>query len=56
MNIGIVLIMLLSTIGPAAIIAVIGYSAVKSVARNPTASPKIFLVMILAFIFVDSAI
>jgi len=52
-NIGIILIMLLSTLGPAAIIAIVGYSAVKSVARNPTASPKIFLVMILAFIFAE---
>jgi len=53
-NVVIILIMLLSTLGPAAVIAIVGYSAVKSVGRNPTASPKIFLVMILAFIFAES--
>lgn len=52
-NIAIILIMLLSTLGPAAVIAVIGYSAVKSVGRNPSAAPKIFLVMIIAFIFAE---
>lgn len=53
-NITIILIMLLSTLGPAAIIAAVGYSAVKSVGRNPSASPKIFLVMIVAFIFAEA--
>jgi F0F1-type ATP synthase membrane subunit c/vacuolar-type H+-ATPase subunit K len=53
-NIVIILIMLLSTLGPAAVIALVGYSAVKSVGRNPSASPKIFLVMIIAFIFAES--
>lgn len=53
-NIAIILIMLLSTLGPAAIIAAVGYAAVKSVGRNPSASPKIFLVMIVAFIFAEA--
>jgi len=51
---GLVFVMFLSTAGPAAVIAFIGYSAVKAVARNPAASPKIFIVMILSFIFAEA--
>lgn len=48
------LVMILSTAGPAAVIAFVGFSAVKSIARNPSASSKIFIVMILAFIFSEA--
>ena len=53
-NITIILIMLLSTMGPAAVIGLIGYAAVKAVGRNPSASPRILLAMIIAFIFAES--
>lgn len=53
-NLTIILVMLLSTIGPAAVIAVVGYAAVKGVARNPSASPKILVSMILAFLFAEA--
>lgn len=53
-NLILILVMFLSTAGPAAVIAFVGYSAVKSVARNPSASPKIFIAMILAFIFAEA--
>ena len=49
-----ILVMILSTAGPAAVIALVGFSAVKSIARNPSASSKIFIVMILAFIFSEA--
>ena len=49
-----VLIMLLSTMGPAAVIGVVGYAAVKAVARNPSASPRILLSMIIAFLFAEA--
>jgi len=52
--VAVILIMLLSTLGPAAVIAIVGFSAVRSVGRNPSASPKIFLVMIISFIFAES--
>ena len=52
-TLGIVLIMLLSTLGPAAVIGVVGYAAVKAVARNPSASPRILLSMIVAFLFAE---
>ncbi|MDD5477355.1 MAG: ATP synthase F0 subunit C [Candidatus Omnitrophica bacterium] len=48
------ILMFLSTAGPSAVIAFVGYSAVKSIARNPSASPKIFIVMILSFIFAEA--
>lgn len=53
-NFVMVLLMFLSTAGPAAVIAFVGYSAVRAVARNPSASPKIFIAMILAFIFAEA--
>jgi len=49
-----ILVMFLSTAGPAAVIAMVGAAAVKSVARNPAASAKIFIVMILSFIFSEA--
>ena len=49
-----VLILFLSSLGPAAVIAVVGYAAVKAVARNPTASPRILLSMITAFLFAEA--
>jgi len=48
------ILMFLSTAGPSAVIAFVGYAAVKSIARNPSASPKIFIVMILSFIFAEA--
>ncbi|MFY9403012.1 MAG: ATP synthase F0 subunit C [Candidatus Omnitrophota bacterium] len=48
------IVMFLSTAGPALVIAYVGYAAVKAVARNPSASPKIFIVMILSFIFAEA--
>lgn len=47
----IILIMLLSTLGPSLVIAIIGSSALKAVARNPSASAKILLTMITGFVF-----
>ena len=53
-NLTVILIMLLSTMGPAAVIGVVGYAAVKSVARNPSASPRILASMIIAFLFAEA--
>lgn len=53
-TLALILVMFLSTAGPAAVIAFVGYAAVKSVARNPSASAKIFIVMILSFIFAEA--
>jgi len=53
-NITVILIMLLSTLGPAVIIGVVGAAAVKAVGRNPSASSRILLAMIMAFIFAEA--
>ncbi|MDD5654350.1 MAG: F0F1 ATP synthase subunit C [Candidatus Omnitrophota bacterium] len=53
-NITVILMMLLCTAGPAAVVAVVGYAAIKGVARNPSASPRILLAMIVAFFFAEA--
>jgi F0F1-type ATP synthase membrane subunit c/vacuolar-type H+-ATPase subunit K len=53
-NMLLVVIMFIATIGPAAVIAVVGYAAVMSVGRNPSAAPRILLSMITAFIFAEA--
>ncbi|MCK4994252.1 MAG: ATP synthase F0 subunit C [Candidatus Omnitrophica bacterium] len=50
----IALLMLLSTFGPAMVIAVVGYAAIKGIARNPAATPRIMLSMITAFVFAET--
>lgn len=49
-----IILLFLSTAGPAAVIAFVGYGAVKSLARNPSASSKIFIGMMLSFIFAEA--
>lgn len=50
----IILMLTLSTLGPSLVIAFIGYGAVKALGRNPSAAPKVFLSMMLAFIFAEA--
>jgi F-type H+-transporting ATPase subunit c len=53
-NLTIILIMILSTLGPAAVIGLVGFGAVKAIGRNPAATPRILLAMIVAFIFSEA--
>ncbi|UCB57609.1 MAG: hypothetical protein JSV30_03245 [Candidatus Omnitrophota bacterium] len=53
-NFTIILIMLISTLGPSAVIAAVGYASVRALGRNPSAAPKILISMILAFIFAEA--
>ena len=53
-NLIIIIIMFLATLGPAAVIGLVGFAAVKAVGRNPSASPRILLAMIMAFIFAEA--
>ena len=53
-NLIIIIVMLLSTLGPAAVIGVVGYAAVKAVGRNPSASARILLAMIFSFLFAEA--
>ena len=52
-NFVIILIMLISTLGPSAVIAAVGYAAVQALGRNPSAAPKIMISMIMAFVFAE---
>lgn len=45
------LILILATLGPSLVIALVGAAAIKALSRNPAAAPKIQTAMILAFIF-----
>ncbi len=53
-TLAVILIMLISTLGPSAVIAMVGYASVRALGRNPSAAPKILLSMILAFVFAES--
>jgi len=53
-NLTIILIMLISTLGPSGVIAAVGFSGVKAIGRNPSAAPKILISMVLAFIFAEA--
>ena len=45
------LMMLVTIVGPSAVIAVIGYASIKALGRNPSSAPKILQAMIIALIF-----
>ena len=47
-------LMLLSTLGPSAVIGVIGYAGILALSRNPSSAPKVQLTMILAFVFAEA--
>jgi F-type H+-transporting ATPase subunit c len=49
----IILIMLLSTLGPSLVVGFIGYGAIRAVGRNPSASARILVAMIVAFLFAE---
>lgn len=53
-NFVIALLMFICTLGPAVIIGLVGQAAVRAVGRNPSASPKILLAMIVSFIFAEA--
>ena len=53
-NTSIILIMLLSTLGPAVVIGLVGYAAIRALGRNPSASPRILTAMIMTFLFAEA--
>lgn len=46
-----VLILILATLGPCLVIAIVGAASIKALSRNPVAAPKIQTTMVLSFIF-----
>ncbi|MFH1199357.1 MAG: hypothetical protein V1650_04295 [Candidatus Omnitrophota bacterium] len=53
-NFIIILVMLVTILGPSAVIASIGYASIKALGRNPSAAPKIMIAMIIALIFSEA--
>ncbi len=53
-TLSIILILIISTLGPSFVIAAVGYSSVQALGRNPAASPKIMTSMIIAFVFAEA--
>ena len=47
------LVIVLLTLGPSIVIAVIGYGGMQALVRNPSAAPKIQSSMILGFLFAE---
>lgn len=50
----IILLMILSTAGPSAVIAVMGYAGIIALARNPSSAPKVQMTLILGFVFAEA--
>ncbi len=53
-NVVIIIVMIVAIIGPAAVIAAIGYASIRALGRNPSAAPKILMSMIIALVFAES--
>ena len=53
-NIITILIMMIATIGPSLVIAAVGFASIMALGRNPSASPKIMLSMIVALVFAEA--
>ncbi|MFZ5802158.1 MAG: ATP synthase F0 subunit C [Candidatus Omnitrophota bacterium] len=47
-------IMFFAVLGPAIVIAVIGFATIKALGRNPSAAPKIYLGVILMLVFAEA--
>jgi F0F1-type ATP synthase membrane subunit c/vacuolar-type H+-ATPase subunit K len=48
------LVMVITILGPSAVIAAIGFASIRALGRNPSAAPKILQAMIIALIFAMS--
>ena len=53
-NLTIAIMMFISTLGPSLIIALVGYAAIRALGRNPSASAKIMVAMMFAFMYAES--
>ena len=47
-------IMFFAVLGPAIVIAVIGFATIKALGRNPSAAPKIYMGVILMLVFAEA--
>ena len=47
-------VMFMTIVGPSAVIAAIGFAAIRALGRNPSASPKILPAMIVSLLFAEA--
>jgi len=47
-------IMFFAVLGPAIVIAVVGFATIQALGRNPSAAPKIYIGVILMLIFAEA--
>ncbi len=47
-------VLFIAVMGPAVVIAVLGYAVIKALARNPAAASKIFMGMLVLLVFVEA--
>ncbi len=47
-------IMFVAVMGPSIVIAILGNSVIKALARNPSAASKIFMGMVVMLVFVEA--
>ncbi len=52
-NFVIVIVLLVTIVGPSVVIASIGYASIRALGRNPSAAPKILQAMIVALVFAE---
>lgn len=50
----IIAIMFVAVMGPSLVIALVGQSVIKALARNPSAASKIFVGMVVLLLFVEA--
>jgi len=53
-NLIVIVVVLVSIIGPSLVIGSVGYASIQALGRNPSAAPKILMAMITAFIFAEA--
>lgn len=47
-------VMMVAVLGPAIVIAAVGYATIKALGRNPSAAPKIYTGVILMLVFAEA--
>ncbi len=50
----IITVMFIAVMGPSVVIAVLGYSVIRALSRNPSAASKIFMGMAIMLVFVEA--
>ena len=50
----IIIIMLVTILGPSAVIAALGYASIQALGRNPSSAPKILMAMIISLLFAEA--